>query len=125
MDELLRAGLHRRNLLAGASGVAALGATGLSLPSRPALAQAAPWATAPRSRVDKVNFVVWTYGDIYTKIAQRFQQDWGVPVESTTTASSAGFRGATDRFASRSSRAAISFSRPARVTETPFSFNCL
>lgn len=83
MDELLRAGLHRRNLLAGASGAAALGAAGLSLPSRPALAQAAPWATAPSSRVDKVNFVVWTYGDIYTKIAQRFQQDWGVPVEST------------------------------------------
>src|SRR5690606_32689829 len=29
------------------------------------------------------NFVVWTYGDIYSKISQKFEQDWGVKVDST------------------------------------------
>src|SRR5262249_20367513 len=37
-------------------------------------------------KVDRVNFVVWTYGDIYTKIAKRFTDDWGVQVESTISA---------------------------------------
>lgn len=46
-----------------------------------ALAQG--WADRPKSKVDKVNFVVWTYGDIYSKIAQKFEQDWGVKVDST------------------------------------------
>lgn len=83
MNELLRAGLRRRHLLTGASGAAALSAAGLTLSPGSALAQSTPWAERPRGRVDKVNFVVWTYGDIYTKIAQRFQQDWGVPVDAT------------------------------------------
>ena len=49
-----------------------------------AFAQAAqPWAAAPRSKVDKLNFVVWTYGDIYARIARQFEADWGVKVEST------------------------------------------
>ncbi len=49
-----------------------------------ALAQGAgPWAAAPRSKVDKLNFVVWTYGDIYARIARQFETDWGVKVEST------------------------------------------
>ena len=56
--------------------------SGLHLPGS-ALAQGGAWATAPKSKVDKLNFVVWTYGDIYTKIDKNFQADWGVPVEST------------------------------------------
>src|SRR3954447_25132531 len=49
-----------------------------------AFAQAAqPWAMAPRSKVDKLNFVVWTYGDIYSRIAKQFETDWGVKVDST------------------------------------------
>ena len=47
------------------------------------------------------------------------------PVVSMLTASSAGRKGATARFASRASRARISPSRPSNVTETPLSFNCL
>jgi len=45
-----------------------------------------PWAIAPKTKVDKVNFVVWTYGDIYTKIQAKFKADWGVTVESTISA---------------------------------------
>ena len=37
----------------------------------------------PKSKVDRVNFVVWTYGDIYTRIAKQFEADWGVKVDST------------------------------------------
>lgn len=81
MDQFLRSSLSRRRLLRTAAGAAALGA-GAGLPWGPgALAQG--WADRPKSKVDKVNFVVWTYGDIYTKIAQKFEQDWGVKVEST------------------------------------------
>ena len=38
---------------------------------------------APKSKVDRLNFVVWTYGDIYTRIAKQFEADWGVKVDST------------------------------------------
>ena len=38
---------------------------------------------APDSKVDRVNFVVWTYGDIYTKISKKFADDWGVTIDST------------------------------------------
>ena len=38
---------------------------------------------APKSKVDRLNFVVWTYGDIYTRIAKQFETDWGVKVDST------------------------------------------
>ena len=63
-------------------GLAAAGG-GLMRPGD-AFAQAAqPWALAPRSKVDKLNFVVWTYGDIYARIAKQFEADWGVKVEST------------------------------------------
>ena len=73
--------LRRRQMLAGAAAGAGLAGLG---PRSSAFAQAAgPWAQAPRSKVDKVNFVVWTYGDIYTQIARRFEADWGVKVEST------------------------------------------
>ncbi|MEZ5864300.1 MAG: extracellular solute-binding protein [Geminicoccaceae bacterium] len=43
---------------------------------------AATWADRPPSDVDLLNFVVWTYGDIYSQLATRFEDDWGVPVES-------------------------------------------
>jgi multiple sugar transport system substrate-binding protein len=42
-----------------------------------------PWSQAPKGKVDKVNFVVWTYGDIYTRISKQFEADWGTKVEST------------------------------------------
>lgn len=73
-----RSSLTRRTLLAGTAGagLAALGGA-------PAWAAGTPWADQPKSKVDKVNFVVWTYGDIYTKIAAKFKADWGVPVDAT------------------------------------------
>ena len=83
MNEFSRyaAGLGRRGFLQGSAG---LGMAGLG--SAPALAQAGPWAAVPKGKVDKLNFVVWTYGDIYTKIAARFREDWAVPVDSTISA---------------------------------------
>ena len=58
--------LGRRELL-GAGAAATLGAvTGAP---RTASAQTATWAARPAAKVDKLNFVVWTYGDIYTKIS--------------------------------------------------------
>jgi multiple sugar transport system substrate-binding protein len=73
----------RRELLrTSASAGALMGLGGLGLP-RFGLAQEGPWAVRPESEVDEVNFVVWTYGDIYTKISEEFERDWGVPVEST------------------------------------------
>jgi ABC-type glycerol-3-phosphate transport system substrate-binding protein len=71
--------ISRRRALAGLAGTAGLGALG---PFN-ALAQAGPWAEAPKSKVDKLNFVVWTYGDIYTKISKQFESDWGIKVDGT------------------------------------------
>ena len=45
-----------------------------------------PWSVAPKSKVDRLNFVVWTYGDIYTRISKQFEADWGVKVDSTISA---------------------------------------
>lgn len=73
--------MGRRDFLrASTAGVslAALGAGGT-----PAWAVGTPWADRPTSKVDKLNFVVWTYGDIYTKIAAKFKTDWGIPVDAT------------------------------------------
>ena len=78
---LIRPGaVGRRDLLKSLGGALALGAVG-GLPRR-GLA-AAPWDERPSTKVDRVNFVVWTYGDIYTKIAKKFTEDWGVQVDST------------------------------------------
>lgn len=75
--------LSRRSLLSAGAGLgAAAGLSRLGVPGA-ALAAEGPWAQAPSSSVDQLNFVVWTYGDIYTQIAQKFEQDWGVPVDST------------------------------------------
>jgi len=73
--------LGRRDLLRSIAAAAALGAAG-SASSR-AWAAGTPWADAPASKVDKLNFVVWTYGDIYTKISKKFMDDWGISVDST------------------------------------------
>ena len=67
--------LGRREFLVAAAAAAAL-------PRRLAAA-AAPWAERPGGKIDRVNFVVWTYGDIYTKISKKFADDWGVTVDST------------------------------------------
>ena len=75
----------RRDLLGVGAGALAAAATGFHDPRR-AFAQGAPWAIAPKSKVDEVNFVVWTYGDIYTKIAKKFTDDWGVKVNATISA---------------------------------------
>ena len=68
-------GFRRRDFLTAAASVA--------LGGNRAMAQtASPWAERPAGSVDKLNFVVWTYGDIYTKISAKFKTDWGVPIES-------------------------------------------
>jgi multiple sugar transport system substrate-binding protein len=72
-----RAVIGRRALLASTA------AFGSGLIGGPAFAADAPWAERPPGKVDKLNFVVWTYGDIYTKISKKFTQDWGVPVDAT------------------------------------------
>jgi multiple sugar transport system substrate-binding protein len=71
-----RRDLNRRDVLTSALALGAM--AGL-----PRGALAAPWEERPRGKVDKLNFVVWTYGDIYTKIGKKFTEDWGVPVDST------------------------------------------
>jgi len=60
MDQKLggRSRVGRRDLLIATAGAAALGGR------RAAAQDAAPWAIAPTSKVEKLNFVVWTYGDI-------------------------------------------------------------
>jgi ABC-type glycerol-3-phosphate transport system substrate-binding protein len=76
--------MGRRTLLKSAAVGAAIAASGRWAPW--ARAADAPWAQRPAGKVDKLNFVVWTYGDIYTKIARKFADDWGVPVDSTISA---------------------------------------
>jgi multiple sugar transport system substrate-binding protein len=66
----------RRELLGAASAAAVLG-------HRAQAQSASPWAERPAGKVDKLNFVVWTYGDIYTKISARFKADWDVSIDST------------------------------------------
>ena len=73
--------LQRRQLVKSMTAALALGAVG-GFPSRGVTA-GPPWADRPESKVDKLNFVVWTYGDIYTKIAKKFTDDWGIVVDST------------------------------------------
>jgi multiple sugar transport system substrate-binding protein len=79
-DSARKWAISRRKLLQTSAGAAALAGLGL-----PGLARGAegPWSERPASDVDQLNFVVWTYGDIYSKIAAQFEQDWGVPVDST------------------------------------------
>jgi multiple sugar transport system substrate-binding protein len=67
--------LGRRGFISASLAAAAL--------PRWALAAGDPWADRPTGKVDKLNFVVWTYGDIYTKISKKFTDDWGIPVDST------------------------------------------
>ena len=70
--------LSRRRVLAAAGGLGLAGLSGSAFGQ-----QAGPWSVPPKSKVDRLNFVVWTYGDIYTKIAKQFEADWGVKVDST------------------------------------------
>jgi len=70
-------GISRRDLLKTSGATLALATVGGGA------ARAAPWADRPPGNVDKLNFVVWSYGDIYSKISKKFTEDWGVPVDST------------------------------------------
>jgi multiple sugar transport system substrate-binding protein len=76
--------INRRLVIETMAKAASVGAL-TSLPGMSAaLAQTGgPWNQAPKGKVDKVNFVVWTYGDIYTRISKQFEADWGAKVEST------------------------------------------
>ena len=67
--------LGRRDVLLATAGASLFGGGEATAQS------AGPWAIPPKTKVDKVNFVVWTYGDIYTKIQAKFKADWGVNVE--------------------------------------------
>jgi len=69
--------VRRRDLLLATAGASLLGG------HRAAAQASGPWAIPPKTKVDKLNFVVWTYGDIYTKISAKFKADWGIPVDST------------------------------------------
>jgi ABC-type glycerol-3-phosphate transport system substrate-binding protein len=76
--------LNRRRFLQTSAGAAALaGVPGLLSWPQLGLGADGPWAERPASEVDQLNFVVWTYGDIYSKISEKFKQDWGVTVDST------------------------------------------
>src|SRR4030088_132646 len=78
-DDLMRKwALSRRRVFGAAGGLGAAGLSGAAFGQ-----QAGPWSVAPKSKVDRLNFVVWTYGDIYTRIAKQFETDWGVKVDST------------------------------------------
>src|SRR5947209_15774205 len=76
-----RGALARRDLLKSMTAALALSAVG-GTPGR-GWAAGAPWAERPGGKVDKLNFVVWTYGDIYSKVSRKFTDDWGIPVDST------------------------------------------
>src|SRR6516225_6028162 len=59
-DDLIRKWeLSRRRALAAAAGAGLAGWAGGAL-GQPG----GPWSVPPKSKVDRVNFVVWTYGDI-------------------------------------------------------------
>ena len=70
--------LSRRRVLAAAGGLGLAGLSGTAFGQ-----QGGPWSAPPKTKVDRLNFVVWTYGDIYTRIAKQFEDDWGVKVDST------------------------------------------
>ena len=53
--------LGRRDLLLATAGASLLGGGEATAQS------AGPWAIPPQSKVDRLNFVVWTYGDIYAR----------------------------------------------------------
>lgn len=76
--------INRRQFLQSSAGAAALASmSGLWSWPRQGVAADGPWAERPASEVDQVNFVVWTYGDIYTQLSQQFTADWGVEVDAT------------------------------------------
>src|SRR5690349_13555529 len=75
---IYRRQLSRRHVIGAAASLGIVGTAGGALGQ-----QTGPWSEAPKGRVDRLNFVVWTYGDIYTRIAKQFEADWGVPVDST------------------------------------------
>jgi len=76
-DFMSRWELSRRRVLGGAAGLGLLG------PAAAFGQGVGPWSQQPKSKVDKLNFVVWTYGDIYARISKQFEADWGVKVDST------------------------------------------
>src|SRR6266446_2758264 len=73
--------LSRRRVLGTAAGLGLAGLSGAAFGQ-----QSGPWSVAPKSKVDRLNFVVWTYGDIYTRISKQFETDWGVKVDGTISA---------------------------------------
>ncbi|MBN9487500.1 MAG: extracellular solute-binding protein [Alphaproteobacteria bacterium] len=75
---IYRRELSRRHVIGAAASLGIVGTAGGALGQ-----QTGPWSEAPKGKVDRLNFVVWTYGDIYTRIAKQFEADWGVPVDST------------------------------------------
>jgi ABC-type glycerol-3-phosphate transport system substrate-binding protein len=83
-DELSRKWeISRRRVIETMAKAAGIGVLGILPGASAALAQAGgPWSQAPKSKVDRLNFVVWTYGDIYTRISKQFEADWGIKVES-------------------------------------------
>ena len=71
--------INRRKFIGGTIGTSSLMVLS---PTNLLHAGSGPWSIRPSSNVDRVSFVVWAYGKIYTQIAEQFEADWGVPVET-------------------------------------------
>lgn len=70
-------GISRRRLLKTTGGLAGLASLGM-LPRMTLAGPPGPWAERPKSDTDSVSFVGWQYGEIYAKISEQFEADWGV-----------------------------------------------
>lgn len=80
MSKIKHGRLSRRDVLKGSAGLAGLAALGLT-PSASRAGPDGPWAVAPGSKADSVQFVGWQYGQIYANLGKKFEQDWGVKFE--------------------------------------------
>ena len=81
-DDLIRKWeLSRRRVLAAAGGLGMVGLAGSAFGQQQRAVE-----RAAQEQGRRVNFVVWTYGDIYTRIAKQFEADWGVRVDRPISA---------------------------------------
>lgn len=71
--------LSRRKFLKQSAGAAALaGVSSTGIPGILRAGPSGPWSTRPSGKVDSVSFVGWQYGEIYAKLAKKWEADWNV-----------------------------------------------